>query len=140
MADTPKIAVIGGGSWATAIVKMLLNNVEEVNWWLRDEGNIEHITKYGHNRNYLPSILLDVDKLNVSSDIQSCIENAEIIVFAVPSAFLKESLSPCSKDSFKGKVVTLTARIVSRTHGNVGFGKVSPHSAIRLGRNNLTPR
>ena len=105
MANNPNIAVIGGGSWATAIIKMLLNNVEELDWWMRDEDNIAHIEKYGHNRNYLPSVILNTKKLNITSDIQLCIANADIVVFAVPSAFLKESLSPCSKDSLKGKVV-----------------------------------
>ena len=105
MSNNPKIAVIGGGSWATAIIKMLLNNVEGLNWWLRDEDNIAYIKEYGHNRNYLPSVLLSVDKLNITSDIQLCLADADIIVFAIPSAFLKESLSPCAKDSLAGKVI-----------------------------------
>ena len=72
---------------------------------MRDEDNIEHIKKFGHNRNYLPSVQLDTSKLKITSNIQSCIENAEIIIFAIPSAFLKESLVPCAKDSLNGKII-----------------------------------
>ena len=133
MINNPKIAVIGGGSWATAIVKMLLNNVGEVNWWMRDEENIKHIVNYGHNRNYLPSVMLDPDKLNVSSDIKSCIDKAELIVFAVPSAFLKESLSDCTKDDLKGKVV------FSAIKGIVPEDNVKPNNSLASSIDDIQP-
>ena len=63
------IGVIGGGSWATAIVKMLCENVNSINWWMRNEDSISHIETYGHNPNYISDAELKKDKLNISSDI-----------------------------------------------------------------------
>ena len=99
------IAVIGGGSWATAIVKMLSNNLGRVNWWIRNEKNIQHIQQYKHNPSYLPSVEFDVDKLHISNDIQEVIGAASIVILSVPSAFLKDALKDCPVDIFKGKLV-----------------------------------
>jgi len=87
-----KIGVIGGGSWATAIVKMLCENVDSVNWWMRNEEAIEHINSYGHNPNYISDAELKKSKLNLSSDINEVVKNSDFLVLAVPSAFLKSTL------------------------------------------------
>jgi len=90
--DNLKIGVIGGGSWATAIVKMLCENVDSVNWWMRNEEAIQHINTYGHNPNYISDAELKKSKLNLSSDINEVVKNSDYLVLAVPSAFLKSTL------------------------------------------------
>ncbi|MBL4656834.1 MAG: NAD(P)H-dependent glycerol-3-phosphate dehydrogenase [Flavobacteriales bacterium] len=100
-----KIAVIGGGSWATAIVKMLSNNQEHIGWWMRDNDQISHIQSEGTNPKYLSSTQLDTSKLNLSSDIAEIVAKYEVIILAVPSAFLKSALVDIRKDAFKGKQV-----------------------------------
>jgi glycerol-3-phosphate dehydrogenase (NAD(P)+) len=92
MEHKPKVAVLGGGSWATAIVKMLLENVHQVNWYMRSQENIEFIKKHQHNRFYLSSVTLDTHKIFLSDDINKVIENSDIVIFAIPSAFLKSAL------------------------------------------------
>ncbi len=92
MEKPSKIGVLGGGSWATAIVKMLSNNVDTVNWWMRNEEAVEHIKKYRHNPNYLPSVEFDVQKLNVSTDMGAILDASDILILAVPSAFLDQSV------------------------------------------------
>ncbi|MDX9695642.1 MAG: NAD(P)H-dependent glycerol-3-phosphate dehydrogenase [Bacteroidales bacterium] len=92
MEHKPKVAVLGGGSWATAIVKMLLENVHQVNWYMRSQENIEFIKKHQHNRFYLSSVTLDTHKIFLSDDINKVVENSDIVVFAIPSAFLKSAL------------------------------------------------
>ena len=87
-----KIGVIGGGSWATSIVKMLCENVDSVSWWMKNEEAIHHIQKYGHNPNYISDAELKKNKLRLSSDINEVINYSEYIVLAVPSAFLKNTL------------------------------------------------
>jgi len=87
-----KIGVIGGGSWATAIVKMLCENVDSVNWWMRNEEAIDHINSYGHNPNYISDAELKKLKLKLSSNINEVVKNSDYLVLAVPSAFLKSTL------------------------------------------------
>ena len=99
------IAVIGGGSWATAIVKILSNNVELINWWVRNEETVDFIKKYNHNPRYLSDVEIDTNKVSVSNDILDCVRYSQIIILAVPSAFLKESISKLTTDILKDKIV-----------------------------------
>ncbi len=105
MEQKNKISVIGGGSWATAIVKMLCNNSNNVGWWVRNESTVDYIKKYHHNPNYISSVHFDIAKINLSNDLKKTIENSEIVVLAIPSAFLKETLSGISPNDLKGKKV-----------------------------------
>lgn len=88
MSDQRKISVIGGGSWATAIVKMLLNNCDEVSWWLRKQETVDYVKKFKRNPNYLQSVNFDTDKLYLSNDLNDVIERTDVFVLAVPSAFI----------------------------------------------------
>ncbi|MDT0676437.1 NAD(P)H-dependent glycerol-3-phosphate dehydrogenase [Autumnicola musiva] len=92
MDTSPKFAVIGGGSWATAIVKMLCENVETVCWYMRSIYAIEHLKKQEHNPNYLSSVEFEISKLQLSNDINETIQKADYVIFAIPSAFLKREL------------------------------------------------
>lgn len=87
-----KVAVIGGGSWATAIVKMLCENMNEVGWYMRSNYIIEHIKRNKHNPNYLSSANFDPSKLFFSEDINEMIGYADYLIFAVPSAFVQAEL------------------------------------------------
>ena len=92
MNNTLKFGVFGGGSWATAIVKMLCENLDEINWYMRSETAINHIKTQDHNPNYLSSVEFDVSKLNLSSDINEVVANSDYLIFAIPSAFVKREL------------------------------------------------
>ena len=105
MSETHKIAVIGGGSWATAIVKMLCNNAKEVHWWVRSQTVVDHINKYKHNPNYLTSVEFETSKLVLSPNLKEVISKADILIMAVPSAFLKEALKELTEADFKNKKV-----------------------------------
>ena len=82
------IAVIGGGSWATALVIILCNNVSSVNWWMRNQDAIDHLIEFKHNPNYLRSVEFDLSKINISSDLKEIIGPSDIVIIATPSAFL----------------------------------------------------
>jgi glycerol-3-phosphate dehydrogenase (NAD(P)+) len=101
----PKIAVIGGGSWPTALMKMLCNNQKTVSWWLRSEETIASIKKYGHNPNYISSVKFDKKKLHLFSDIEAVIKESDILIMAVPSAFLNTVLKNVNKKLLKGKII-----------------------------------
>ena len=92
MNEYPKFAVIGGGSWATAIAKMLCVNLNEIAWYMRNQSAIDHIKAYKHNPNYLSSVEFDIKKLRLTSDINEAIAYADYIIFAIPSAFLSAEL------------------------------------------------
>jgi glycerol-3-phosphate dehydrogenase (NAD(P)+) len=100
-----RFGVIGGGSWATAIVKMLTNNLDQVNWWMRNEKSIEYIQTHHHNPKYIRSAEFNVEKLNLSSDIASIVSSSDIIILATPSAFLNQVLSSLDKSAFQNKTV-----------------------------------
>ncbi|HET8809737.1 MAG TPA: NAD(P)H-dependent glycerol-3-phosphate dehydrogenase [Flavobacteriaceae bacterium] len=85
-------AVIGGGSWATALVKMLCENLEQVHWYMRNAQAIEHIKKEEHNPNYLSSVEFDVSQLKLTNDINEAVSAADFLIFAIPSAFLNNEL------------------------------------------------
>lgn len=104
MSSPKKIAVIGGG-WATALVKILCNNVDQIYWWMRNTESIEHIKKYKHNPNYLTSVEFETNKIILDSDIKKIVSNADVLIMAVPSAFLKDALTGLTPDNFKNKQV-----------------------------------
>lgn len=104
MDQNKKFAVIGGGSWATAITKMLCANLNEVAWYMRNESAIEHIKKYKHNPNYISSVEFDTKKLLLTNDINEAVAYADYVVFAIPSAFLDAELQQLSV-SLKDKII-----------------------------------
>lgn len=99
--------MIGGGSWATAIVKMLTDNKSDksVLWWLRDEAAIEHIRSFKHNPNYLSSVEIKIPENQISSDIKYVIACADYVVLNVPAAFLKAALADLTPEDLKGKKI-----------------------------------
>ncbi|MBT8186943.1 MAG: glycerol-3-phosphate dehydrogenase [Croceitalea sp.] len=87
-----KFAVLGGGSWATAIVKMLTENLDTVHWYMRNEAAIAHIKSEGHNPNYLSSVELKTDSLFLTASINEAVAACDYLIFAIPSAFLETEL------------------------------------------------
>lgn len=104
MSDAPKIAVFGGGSWATAIVKMLCENRKDIGWYMRSVYALEHIKKEKHNPNYLSSVELHTERLKLSNDINEMVAYADYLIFVIPSAFVEEELQKITLP-LKGKVI-----------------------------------
>ncbi len=104
MEKKPKLAVLGGGSWATAIVKMLTENLNEVGWYMRSAYALEHIKRQQHNPNYLSSVEFKLDQLKLTNDINEAVNNADYLIFAIPSAFLNSELQKLTA-SLKDKVI-----------------------------------
>lgn len=100
-----QIAVIGGGSWATALVKILCENHSKVFWWMRNEEAISHIQRYGHNPKYLQSVAFDTNKINISNDLQKILSQVECVIIATPAAFLEETFAGIDASHFADKIV-----------------------------------
>ena len=99
-----RVAVIGSGSWATALVKVLVDNVQSLNWYILEPEIRDHIKKFKHNPRYLSSVVFDTDKLKLFSDINKAVEHSDILLFVVPSAFLQLWMEPFT-GSFENKYV-----------------------------------
>lgn len=104
MSDHPAVAIIGSGSWATALAKLVLNNLPEINWYMRSEDTIDYFRKFKHNPKYISDIEFDVTRIHFFSSITEAIESSGILVFAIPAPFLKESLAEF-KGSFDNKTL-----------------------------------
>ncbi len=105
METRQKIAVIGGGSWATALVKILCNNCAQVHWWMRSEEAIAHIQQFGHNPKYLQSVGFDTQQLVLSSDLKSTLNAVDWVIIATPAAFLEEAFAGIGASQFANKIV-----------------------------------
>ncbi len=116
-----RIAVIGGGSWGTALVKLLSGNAERTGWWVRGAENIAHIRRYGHNPNYISAAQFDPARLEVSDDLHAVVAAADTLVVAVPSAFLKGTLDQLAPAELRGKKLFSAVKgIVPETNQIVG--------------------
>ncbi len=96
-------AVIGYGSWATAIVKLLCEKEKKVGWHIRNEDVLECVTQEAYNPKYLQDVELDTNRLIVSSDLNEVVAKHDIIILAMPSAYIKNFLEPLTvslKDKF----------------------------------------
>ena len=120
MTEYPKFAVIGGGSWATAIAKMLCVNLPEIAWYMRNTDAIEHIKTLHHNPNYLSSVEFNVDKLKLTSDINEAVAYADYIIFAIPSAFLGGELLKLTESLNEKIIFSAIKGIVPETSLIVG--------------------
>ncbi|WP_316835894.1 NAD(P)H-dependent glycerol-3-phosphate dehydrogenase [Pedobacter nutrimenti] len=103
----PRVAMIGGGSWATAIIKMLSDNItqKEMYWWMRNTDAISHIKTYHHNPNYLSSVEVRIPDANISSNIRDIVKSADYVILNVPAAFLKETLKDIGPEDLEGKKI-----------------------------------
>ena len=87
-----KIAIMGGGSWATALAKIVLSTQERINWYMRRDDQIQDFLQTGHNPSYLSAVEFDINRMNFYSDINRTIEESDTLIFATPSPFLKQHL------------------------------------------------
>ena len=120
MASELKYAVFGGGSWATAIVKMLSENLEEVGWYMRSESARAHILAHRHNPSYLSSVEFDLKKLKLSNDINEIATYADVLIFVIPSAFINAELQKLTIDIRSKTVVSAVKGIIPESGLLVG--------------------
>src|SRR6476661_8420173 len=100
-----RLGVIGNGSWATALVKMLTDNRHTVNWWIRNEESIDFLKKRKHNPNYLSSAYFDLDLLRPMANVQDVVDGSDLLVLAVPSAYIQDVLKQLHEGSLKDKKI-----------------------------------
>lgn len=99
------MAVLGGGSWATALVKILTENAVKVHWWLRNEQAAKHLRKYHHNPNYLSNVSINRRKVKIYTQLPKALASAQFVVVAIPAAFVPEALAKVQAADLEGKVM-----------------------------------
>ncbi|MFV0397362.1 MAG: NAD(P)H-dependent glycerol-3-phosphate dehydrogenase [Bacteroidales bacterium] len=99
-----KVAILGGGSWATALAKLALNNMDKINWYIRFPEQIEEFQRVGHNPWFLTGASFDVSRINFSSDINEVVRDSEVLILVIPSPYILSDFEPL-KESLKNKVV-----------------------------------
>lgn len=98
-----KIGIIGSGSWATALAKLLTDNQVEICWWFRNGSAMEHFQQRGHNPTYLSKSYFDLSRITFSDSLPFVIENADNVLIATPSAYVQQALEVLPGDVFEGK-------------------------------------
>lgn len=116
----PKVSVIGGGSWATAIVKMLAENLSEVGWYMRSAYVRETLKKQGTNPEYLSQVQFDTHQLKIFETLDEAVQYGQLIIFAVPSAFLQSELDKLTVPLTTKKIYSAIKGIVPETGLIVG--------------------
>jgi len=105
--------MLGGGSWATALTKILSENGARVGWWMRSKDDVQHLLRTRHNPRYLSSVAFDLSRVLPSTDLQEVVKEADWLVLAVPAAFVQPALDKLDRDALKGK------RVVSAIKGMI---------------------
>ncbi|GAB4094076.1 NAD(P)H-dependent glycerol-3-phosphate dehydrogenase [Flaviaesturariibacter terrae] len=105
MPDSLTYGVIGSGSWATALVKILTDNGHSIHWWVRNEKQSDFIQRRRHNPQYLPTAYLDVSKLRIAGNVGEVVAAADVLVLAVPSAYITEVLEQVPEGALQGKKI-----------------------------------
>ena len=102
-----KIGVVGSGSWATAMIKILGDNAAEkkILWWVRQADDIDYIRRYGHNPRYLSAVQVSVEPDHLFLEAKTVIQQADIVILNTPSAYLKDALKGVTATDFEGKTV-----------------------------------
>lgn len=98
-----KIAILGGGTWATALAKIVLTQETHINWYMRRPEQIKEFKKIGHNPSYLSNVPFNIDRIAFYSDINEVVNDSDTLILAVPSPFLKghlEKLTVGIEDKF----------------------------------------
>lgn len=103
--EKKQIGLIGSGSWATAIAKIVTDNGNQINWWVRQQANIDYFVKRKHNPHYLRNAYFDVQRIAFSTDIKWVVAQSDILIIAVPSIHIESTLSTLDKEDLKGKLI-----------------------------------
>ena len=104
-----KVAIIGGGSWATAVAKIVLRHEAKINWYMRREDRIEEFIRLGHNPSYLTGLHFDVSQIDFSADLNKVVQESDTLIFVTPSPYLKSHLKKI-KTSIREKLIAIAIK------------------------------
>ncbi len=115
-----RVAVLGSGSWATALAKIVLNNVPEINWFMRSQKKIDEFQQSGRNPNYLSAASFDTSRIHFSADINEVVSNADILIIAIPSPYAKQALIKLRRSIRKKIVISAVKGMIAEDNVVLG--------------------
>lgn len=98
-----KICILGGGTWGTALAKIVLINQKSMNWFIRRDDQIEDFYKLGHNPGYLTNVKFNLAQITFYSNLEKAIKESDTIIVAIPSPYVKQYFRRIWNNTFKGK-------------------------------------
>jgi glycerol-3-phosphate dehydrogenase (NAD(P)+) len=114
--EQKRIGIIGSGSWATAIAKIVTENGHHITWCLRQQSNIDYFEKRKHNPHYLRNAYFDLQKISFSTDIKMVVAASDIIIIAVPSIHIETTLASLESEDLKNKFIVSAVKGVLPVH------------------------
>ena len=114
--ENKRIGIIGSGSWATAIAKIVTENGHQITWCLRQQSNIDYFEKRKHNPHYLRNAYFDLQKISFSTDIKLVVAASDIIIVAVPSIHIETTLASLDEQDLKDKLIVSAVKGVLPVH------------------------
>lgn len=112
-----KYGLLGSGSWATAIAKILTTNGHSINWWIRDAGNLKKFAEKKHNPHYVPSITFNLEQLRLDTNLHTVVQQSDVLIMAIPSAYIPAALEQLDKEAFRNKKILSAVKGILR-NGN----------------------
>lgn len=100
-----QFGILGSGSWATALAKLLTDNGNTINWWIRNKETIAHFQSKKNNPHYVSSAIFNTEQLNLNNHIKEVVNNSDVLVIAIPSAFTEDVLQQLPANAFEGKKI-----------------------------------
>lgn len=100
-----QFGILGSGSWATALAKLLTDNGNTINWWIRNKETIAHFQSKKNNPHYVSSAIFNTEQLNLNNHIKEVVNNSDVLVIAIPSAFTEDVLQQLPAIAFEGKKI-----------------------------------
>lgn len=113
--NTSRFAIIGSGSWATAIAKMLHTNNLPFNWYVRKRKTVKRFKELGHNPNYLTGVSFDTSKIKFFTNLNQCVTASDVLIFVIPAAFIHRGLEKLTEDISTKTVVSAIKGMVPET-------------------------
>ena len=107
------VAILGSGSWATALAKIVLHNEHEINWYIRKQETIDEFKEIRRNPNHLEWAYFDISRIHFSADINTVVDQSDLIVLAIPSPYLTQTLSEITVDMSQKKVISAVKGMIS---------------------------
>ncbi len=103
---------MGGGSWATALAKLLLDNCETIYWYMRRDDRIADFKRLRRNPTYLSDVVFDIERIEFSSDINYVCSQADTLLLVMPSPYFKAHVDKINVDLSDKYVVSAVKGIV----------------------------